>query len=120
MTKFVVTRLQSQRQQHCAMRDATQCQDDRPAARLRDFRSQELIARANFCRVRLILRWQAFHCVGDAAVDHFQAIVHRHRNDAIGETKFVERTEQENTRVVTGKWAAGTSGTVQTRGQADD
>ena len=75
MAKFMRTFFQSSGHQDRTVRDAAQRKDDRLAGRSSQFFSQKLITNSDFGYLRLVLRRQTFHRIGDAAIDQFHAVV---------------------------------------------
>ena len=92
----------------------------RPRARAARSAREIAVAVADLGRRRLVVRRQAFHRVGDPAVDEREAVVARGRDRLRREAVRVQRLVQQDSRVVAGERPAARVGAVHARREPDD
>ena len=91
----------------------------RPGLRSGDLRRKVAVAAAHFFRQGLVLRWQAFHRVGDAAAEELEAVLRIGRALVAGEAEAVQRPVEEDAGLVPGEGTAGAVRPVQAGSEAD-
>ena len=99
---------------------ATQRQNDGCRIECQQFLSKISIADHHFLRGRLVLGRHAANGIGYPAIDQLQAVVSRDRLVSRGESESMQGPVQQQSGVVTCKWAPGTIGAVHPRRQSDD
>jgi hypothetical protein len=78
MLERMSTKPNAQGQQGCLVRDATQSKHRRARPKICQVGREIVVARRYLDRQGLVLRWQAFHRVADAAVAQHKSIPHRY------------------------------------------
>ncbi len=106
--------------QHGLMCDLAQCQDAGVCGQLGQFGGEKAIALADFARLGLVGGRQAFHRVGDAAIDELQTVVDRHRFRCAGVAELMQGLIQQDAGGVAGEGAAAAVGAVHAGREADD
>jgi hypothetical protein len=120
MSEFEFSLAQTHGFDNGAMRDATQRHYDSISRQSLEFVREILVARIDFCTDRLVAGRQAFHGIGDAAIDEFEAIVSRFRMVARAEAVLVQHLVQQDTRVIARERSTRAIGTVHARGKSND
>jgi hypothetical protein len=111
---------QSQCPQHRVVRDFAETYNDRPIVQPLQFAPEVAVALTDFIGARFVLRWQAFHGIGYAAIVEFQAIITRRGFRPVAVTEFEKRPVEQDAGIIAGKRTPGGIGAVHARCEAND
>ena len=111
---------QSLRHQYRPVGDDSQRENHGAIGHCGNFVAQVRIAAPYFSGQRRILRWQAFHGVGNAAAGETQAVFYIRRHGLIRETEAAQRVVEQDAGVVAGKRPPRPVCTVHAWRQAHD
>ena len=102
------------------MRDTPESQNRSLRLQCRKLGAQISVAALDLGRVGFVLRWQAFHGVGDAAADKLQTVVRVAHPWLTGKAVAMQRCIEELARKISGKGTPGTVCSVQPGRKAYD
>jgi hypothetical protein len=102
------------------VRDFAEPYNDRSVVQPRQFVPEVTVALTDFIGARFVLRRQAFHGIGYAAIVEFQAIITRRGFRPVAVTELEKRPVEQDAGIIPGKRASGGIGAVHARREADD
>lgn len=117
--KGEILRPQTKRRQSGLVGDGAQ-RENRPWWFFRHLCAEKMVALPDFTQFRFILRWQAFHRIGDTAAGKGQAVLWIRRAGVVGIAEFVQRLVQQDPGVISRKRTSRAVRAMHSRSQADN
>ena len=117
MAKRMSNLLQIQCADYRPVSYAAESNDDASLIQHRKFPAQVGIAVPDLASYRLVLWGQAFHRIGDAAINEFKSIISRQGLGCTGKTMFMQGPVQQETCMVTSERPAARVRAMHAGGQ---